>query len=155
MKTEIFIMTHKKFLEPAEPGYIPLHVGRAVSQDLGYIGDDTGDHISEQNCYYGELTGLYWLWKNYHDTDIIGICHYRRFFVDQEGKLMPLSGYEEILKDHDVITSDMNILDRPCKDVYGEAHNPADLLETGEVIRELYPEYYSVFCDTINDNKSY
>lgn len=42
--------------------------------------DDEGDNISEENPYYGELTGLYWLWKHldYPDTEIIGFCHYNK-----------------------------------------------------------------------------
>ena len=82
MRIKIYTMTHKRFLEPEDNTlYIPLHVGRAMSRDLGYIGDNTGEHISTWNDRYGELTGVYWVWKNDIDADIIGICHYRRFFV--------------------------------------------------------------------------
>ena len=65
MKTQIFVMTHKKFNPPNNPIYIPLQVGAALNPDLGYMRDDVGDSISALNPYYGELTGMYWLWKNY------------------------------------------------------------------------------------------
>ena len=48
MSTRIYVMTHKKFCPPDDPAYIPLHVGRAGKEDLGYMGDDTGEHISER-----------------------------------------------------------------------------------------------------------
>ena len=83
MNVKIYTMTHKLFLKPDDPVYIPLHVGRELSQDLGYMGDNTGEHISDLNPYYGELTGLYWIWKNETEADIIGICHYRRFFMNE------------------------------------------------------------------------
>ena len=53
--TKIFTMTHKKFTVPEDSVYVPLQVGKANHEDLGYLGDDTGDSISEWNCYYGEL----------------------------------------------------------------------------------------------------
>lgn len=64
MSVTIFTMTHKKFPTPGDLIYVPLQVGRAGAEDLGYIGDDAGVSISEKNCYYGELTGVYWVWKN-------------------------------------------------------------------------------------------
>lgn len=51
MTVTIFTMTHKKFKEPEDAIYVPLHVGRACSGDYGYAGDDTGDNISAKNCY--------------------------------------------------------------------------------------------------------
>ena len=88
MNIKIYTMTHKPFKKPDDPVYIPLHVGREISQDLGYMGDNTGEHISDLNPYYGELTGLYWIWKNETEADIIGICHYRRYFINEDGSFM-------------------------------------------------------------------
>ena len=102
MRTKIFVMTHKKFHSPQNEIYIPLQVGRALGENLGYLGDDIGESISELNPFYGELTGLYWLWKNYQDVDLIGVCHYRRYFFDGSGKLMTKDEYETELEDGSV-----------------------------------------------------
>ncbi len=80
MNLKIFIATHKKFDVPMSKYHVPLHVGREGKEDLGYLGDNTGDNISLKNPNYCELTGLYWIWKNVKDVDYIGLCHYRRYF---------------------------------------------------------------------------
>ena len=62
MKIKIFALTHKKFEVPQDKMYQPLQVGREEKEDLGYLCDNTGDNISAENCYYSELTGLYWIY---------------------------------------------------------------------------------------------
>lgn len=65
------------------PFYIPVMAGNALQKEITcYSGDDSGDHISDKNQYYSELTGIYWVWKN-TDHKITGSCHYRRFFTAQ------------------------------------------------------------------------
>ena len=86
-KLKIFICCHKPYKGFRNDIYIPIHVGRSVSsckelmQDM--IGDDTGDNISDKNPYYSEATGIYWIWKNVHDCEYVGLHHYRRFFADR------------------------------------------------------------------------
>lgn len=64
MDIKILVATHKKYWMPKDEIYLPIHVGKKGKDDLGYIGDDTGDNISIKNPNYCELTGLYWAWKN-------------------------------------------------------------------------------------------
>jgi hypothetical protein len=64
--------------------YLPVWAGKNNKPNItGFIGDDTGENISEKNKYYSELSGIYWVWKNTH-TDIVGSCHYRRYFTSLE-----------------------------------------------------------------------
>ena len=151
--TKIFIMTHKKFNPPEKEGYIPLHVGRELGQDLGYLADNTGDHISDLNPYYGELTGLYWLWKNYPDVENIGICHYRRYFTNEKKQIMETAEFEKILQEYDVILP-MVEHDKPYKEVFAESHNINDLLAVGTAIKKLYPAYVQAFDDMMDGKKA-
>ena len=82
MNTKILVCCHKKDVMATHEPYMPIHVGKALHPelDLGIQGDNTGDNISEKNGSYCELTGMYWAWKNLKDVDIIGLCHYRRYF---------------------------------------------------------------------------
>lgn len=81
LKTKILVCCHKPDIMAIEEPYLPIQVGKAVSNvDLGFLGDDSGDNISAKNGSYCELTGMYWAWKNLKNVDVIGLCHYRRYF---------------------------------------------------------------------------
>ena len=155
MRTKIFVMTHKKFHSPQNEIYIPLQVGRALGENLGYLGDDTGESISELNPFYGELTGLYWLWKNYQDVDLIGVCHYRRYFFDGSGKLMTKDEYETELEDADVLVSDPIYAPKPYLEYYGDAHNVNDMILAGKIIQKLYPDDSWAFDEIMQGRKYY
>ncbi len=155
MSVTIFTMTHKKFKTPEDSIYMPLHVGRAGAQDYGYAGDNTGDNISDKNCYYGELTGVYWVWKNIRTSDYVGICHYRRYFCTEEGRILNEEDYLSILKDYDIITSKKLKLNFSYFDGYASDYNIFDLVTTGEVIRQMYPAYYDTFERLVHDRGTY
>lgn len=155
MSVTIFTMTHKKFPTPGDPIYVPLQVGRAGSEDLGYIGDDTGVSISEKNCYYGELTGVYWVWKNIKTTGYVGVCHYRRYFCTEEGRILTGRDYEEILSAYDIITSKKLKLNFTYYEGYAGDYNIHDLEAVGEVIRQFYPAYHETFERLVHSKGTY
>ena len=109
MKTVILVATHKEYKMPSDSLYAPIHVGKALSNlALPYLGDNTGDHISEKNPYYCELTALYFAWKNM-DADYMGLAHYRRHFTlhkplfikkDKFSCLLTKQEAETLLKEH-------------------------------------------------------
>lgn len=108
MKIQVIVATHKAYRMPEDPMYLPLHVGKAGKDlELGFQGDNTGDHISEKNATFCELTGIYWAWKNL-DADYVGLCHYRRYFRGKAGRdkwscILTGQQAEELLKTSDVL----------------------------------------------------
>lgn len=155
MSIKVFALTHKKFNEPQDSTYEPLHVGRANAKDLGYIGDNTGENISNLNCYYSELTGVYWIWKNYHKADYVGVCHYRRYLLNEEEKVFTAGELEGILQNYDIITSKRLDLNFSYYYGFGENHNIEDLIATGKVIQEKYPEYYETYNRLVHSSHTY
>ena len=146
-KIIIFVATHVAFQPPRNPIYVPLHVGRYGKKDLGYIGDDTGNHISDLNYLYGELTGLFWIWQNISGLDYIGLNHYRRFFINDKHTFMDREQYLEILQNCDAIVpkhmqceGGLNYYEH-----FAQAHNRKDLDAVRRALIRVYPEYEECF----------
>ncbi len=144
MDTRIYVMTHKKIENIPDTMYIPLQVGKKGKEDFGYLGDDTKDQISEKNPYYCELTGIYWLWKNV-DCDVIGICHYRRYFVKEE-KLLSRDYIEKTIQAYPIIIPNSScVKDANAYEHYAKRHYGKDLDVCRKVIEEKYPTYLPAF----------
>lgn len=151
----IYAMTHKAFPIPPDPMYVPLQVGSATNAPLGYLRDDTGDNISDRNCYYSELTGLYWVWKNVADVEYVGTCHYRRYLIDEREQIYTEQQYRALLREYDLITTRKVHLNNSYHFGFAANHNIKALDMTGEVIRELYPEYHGTFVRLVNGPDTY
>ena len=68
---------------PAFDWLYPIQAGAALTElSVAAIKDNVGEHISEKNGNYSELTALYWIWKNRgcreKGSDYLGLFHYRR-----------------------------------------------------------------------------
>ena len=76
----IFIACHKPTYVPENSLFYPVQVGAALTnkrfEHMAYR-DNEGEHISEKNPDYCELTAQYWAWKNI-DCDYYGFFNYRR-----------------------------------------------------------------------------
>ena len=129
--------------------------GGRLERSLDIFGDDTGDNISALNPFYGELTGHYWLWRNETDADIIGICHYRRYFWNAQRKPLTIREYEQLLEDCDVLVTNRITGDITYRTSFGRAHNVKDLDLMGAVIRELYPMDYPAYEEVIGGYDQY
>ena len=61
--------------------YVPVRCGAVFDKrkNVAMLGDNTGENISSKRDLYGELTVIYWAWKN-QKADYYGLHHYRRYF---------------------------------------------------------------------------
>lgn len=155
MDIKIIVAAHKAYQMPQDDMYLPLHVGKEGKEDIGFAGDNSGEHISERNPYFCELTGLYWAWKNL-DADYVGLAHYRRHFAAKgrvpkaEAKkfsaILSRAEAEEHLKACDVVLPRLrkyyieNLYNHYKHTMYVE---PLD--EAGKIIAERYPDYLPEF----------
>lgn len=157
MNIKVLIATHKPFSIPESDVFLPLHVGKENKEDLGYMGDNTGDNISIKNNTFCELTGLYWAWKNL-DYDVLGLFHYRRYFDIENTKdnindirFIPKDKFknysfskekiEQYLNKYDVILPKKKVYETSLEKDYGYSHSIEDFQILTEVIEQLYPNY--------------
>ncbi|HAQ52632.1 MAG TPA: capsular biosynthesis protein [Lachnospiraceae bacterium] len=155
-KIRIYAMTHKRFDESNIDLYKPLFVGAAGKDNTyGYLRDDEGDNISSKNCYYSELTGIYYIYKNVTDVDIIGTCHYRRYLVDDNDSLLNKEQIVGFLEEYDCITSKCLNLNYTYYYGFSENHKPYYLDETRKVISRIYPDYLEDYDRLVNDKGTF
>lgn len=151
---KIIVISHKPYEIPKDPIYLPVEVG-ASSRDEHFFEcrDNQGDNISNKNPNYCELTGLYWAYKNLDDYDILGLVHYRRYFMKNNfcirKDLKNVISKKEINKflfKYDIILpKKRHYYIETNYSHYIHSHPSKPLDETRNIIKEFYPEYLSSF----------
>lgn len=165
-KIKVLVATHKKYDMPSDSElYIPIHVGAQGKESIGYCGDNNGNHISELNPCYCELTGLYWAWKNL-DYDYLGLVHYRRYLTTQSRKfhegikidevVLTKTEIEELLQDNPVIVpKKRNYYIETLYSHYAHTFDGKHLDVARQIIAEKTPDYLPAFDDVMKQRSGY
>ncbi|MBE5790341.1 MAG: DUF4422 domain-containing protein [Clostridiales bacterium] len=115
---------------------IPLEVGAEGRNNYIFpLHDNTGDHISYENEYYGDLTALYWIWKNGEKEkyEAIEFRHYNKYLIISENE-----------------TSEFLHLNKNGWIVAKAAPNPPhNYVEEWKCFRELVKEKYHVYYNAL------
>ena len=144
-------MTHKEFQQVVNDDFYQVLLVGAAKNNAGYeVRDNTGDNISLKNQNFCELTGLYWLWKNAND-DVIGLCHYRRYFVENsfcnKRNILNKENTNKCLEVNDMIMPRKRWFDgKNALDFYSIHHNIEDWNRMKSVVKRLYPDYMEDIC---------
>lgn len=117
---------------------IPIEVGVACRPESSVHYETTdceGESISNLNPFFGELTGIYWLWKNFpfSENEIIGFAHYNKILDINPQKA------EQILRKSDVDW----IVKKPVRIVKHDYKQDIEVLE--DVLKSRFPSYYAVW----------
>ena len=85
---------------------------------------EKGENINHLNCFYSELTTMYYVWKNKKESQQVGFCHYRRLFKNfievEEGQCQVMAiNYGNPVFQH-----------------YKVAHNYQDLYDAIDILNE-------------------
>lgn len=148
----MFIVSHKPFEMPKNKFLVPIHVGRSVSrfkvEMADMIGDDTGENISSRNQHYCEMTAHYWVWKNVHDIDYVGLCHYRRYF----GIDITDENISEVMGDADVVMVEPSWYLDSVYSYFAKFMGAENMSILWMIMQKLYPEFVETLecvCDGV------
>lgn len=148
----IYVVAHKPCDITSNEVLVPIHVGRAASQykdEMAWMqGDDTGDNISCRNGSYCEMTAHYWIWKNVHDIEYVGVCHYRRFF----GVDLTNNNIKDIMAEADVLMVEPSWHIDSVYSYFAKYMGAENLTILSMVMKKRFPEYYKTLeyiCDGI------
>lgn len=151
---KIIVVSHKPYKMPSSPIYLPVEVG-AISRKEHFFEnrDDQGENISSKNPNYCELTGIYWAYKNLKDIDILGLVHYRRYFMKNSfcvsknlDNVIDSKTIENILNKYDIILpKKRHYYIESNYSHYIHAHPKEGLDLTREIIEKDYKEYLPFF----------
>lgn len=173
MNIKLFVCCHKATPMIQNSTLTPIWVGGSCPTDKTCT-DNTGDHISEKNPFFSELTAHYWIWKNV-EADYYGIFHYRRFLDFSEkpafpsfhtfsNKLSRRYGWDtnsifEKCRHADIILPQRKKVSvrRPMSlyDYYAQEHHIKDLDMALAVLKEKYPEMIPTAKDVLNETTGY
>lgn len=155
MKIQLLIASHKQYRMPSKSEiYTPVLVGAALKPDIpqGFQSDATGDNISSENPHFNELTATYWAWKN-SDADVIGLNHYRRYFVSKKSLKKDFSHLlteEEVLtllaKGDIVLPKKRKYYIETIESHYVHSHDPEELL----TLKKVFSAFPKTYQDALN-----
>lgn len=162
-KIKIFVGYYKPSHIFKSKIYQPILTSSIEWDNKDIIRDNTGINISERNKHYGELSGHYWVWKNFlpeTDCEYIGFAHYRRFLdfgITEMPKVpfkpMFLKEFKPIFKKYteknisdcingyDVILSYKAHFKSILYSQYLKWHPQRDMDLALNMIRDFHPEY--------------
>lgn len=92
--------------------------------------------------------------ENSH-AKVVGTCHYRRYLLNEQGKLFTEAQILSLLQQYDVITTKELQLNFSYYEGFASHHKILYLDETARVIQEIYPDYAADFQQLVQQKHTY
>lgn len=126
---------------------LPLQTGAAAADHIfAPYHDAAGDNLSDRNRKYAEMSGVYWVWKNFPPAPYVGVCHYRRHFLLEEEDLLQIAAQD---LDMVVQTPCLLIPDNGLRFVVAGYITRKHLAFCRQAIQEICPEYLPAYREAV------
>lgn len=159
---KIYVVTHAPVTLDLPPDYELFQVGTAVNGIFLEHNDAVGeDNISAKNPNYCELTAAYWIWKNDHENDIVGLMHYRRFLTcskfssDSKYWLTEVQIKDPLKNGYDFIATPLFKNKPNVRHTLFNSVREHDYVMLRDIFKQKYPSYISIFDKVFNGRYTY
>lgn len=164
-KADVHVFMAKFYKDrPLASGYTlpewvtPIQVGALLCEErVANLLDCDGDHISEKNVNYSELTALYWIWKNRlmkssenTEYEYYGLIHYRRILELTQDDVLRLADNEV-----DVVLPYPMPYEPDIEAHHRRYVKQEDWEAVKRAVLELSPEYSEVFWHVLKQKYFY
>lgn len=142
------------------PGLTPIYAGAAADVMQGRaVCDILSDGSRIRNDYYSEMSAMYKVWKEGPRSDIVGWCHYRRYFYFGTDALPPdgwltdsrssivnnLQNFvpqnlSSLCTDRSFVVADGHKLDKSIYAHYQACHHVDDYLDYFRILLKTNPQ---------------
>lgn len=158
----LYVITHKEIDNIYGKSRKILMVGAYNKENIkkDYLRDDVGENISNKNPNYCELTGLYWIINHDTKSDVIGLEHYRRVFINNliyinKYPMLSTKQINKLMNKYDLILPRKVYFDLSIYEHYKKDHYSSDLDKVENILKEKYPNYLESYKKVINQNGIY
>lgn len=139
--------------------------------------DNTGINIASKSKSYGELTGYYWVWKNYlpaSDSEYVGFCQDQHFLDFNISKINSspfrpvfITDFENIFKNYteenvsnciqgyDLILPEKVYINTRVYEQYLKNYTKKDMDLILNTIKEIYPQYIEATNEFMSSTSMY
>lgn len=156
----IYVVSHLEGREEEISGHRWVYAGAAGRQrQASHLTDVCASGSSLENTRWSELSAIYKIWKEGPKTDVVGFCHYRRFFCFEEnppaGPVITIERSEIATRmpgdwqkmisligpDRSVVTREFD-LGTDIVSHYAKCHNVYDYISTMMTLVSKYPRFH-------------
>ena len=152
---DIFICTHKDFEVKVKGQQYKIICGEDTEikdpNGLMVVRETNTPEVTNVQPSLGEVSRIYWVWKNWDVKEYVGFCHYRRVILDDKEVILNLLNKSKFV--YPSYKSIIPVSEQEPGTIIGQYsfnHNGDDLLDCVNIMSKMFDININTLLDTIN-----